>query len=204
MRIILLTVSFSLLLSSIFGQTCIHDDLSQTLRITARAQRKPGDSIIAFNCPIEVTISDKASKKSVQIISFIATALYPRSFTKCSWVRSYTTGKNRNATVWDTDFGDIIVADFNFDSREDIAIRSDDENSGTYYRFYTQGKDKLFKLDSFLTDSMSIVPTYFNRTKKTLTTYQRAGARFEGEQLYRLDIRKNKWSMIRHRFIPVH
>lgn len=87
----------------------------------------------------------------------------------------------RNAAILDTDFGDIVVADFNFESREDIAIRSDDENGGTYYRFYIQEKDKLFKLDSFLTDSMSIVPTYFNRTKKTLTTYQHAGVRL-GEQ----------------------
>jgi len=204
MRTILLTISFSFLLTSIFGQTCVHDDLSRTLRITARAERKPGDSMIAFNCPIKVTISDKASKKKVQIISFIATALYPQSFTKCSWVRSYSTGKNRNADRDDTDFGDIVVADFNFDSREDIAIKSDDENSGTYYRFYIQGKDKLFKLDSFLTDSMSLVPIYFNRTRRILTTYQRAGARFEGEQLYWLDIRKNKWSMIRHRFMSAH
>jgi len=204
MRIILLTISFSFLLTPLLGQTCIHDDLSQTLRITARAERKPGDSLIAFNCPIRVTISDKASKNKIQVISFTATALYPRSFTKCSWVRSYTTGKNRNADIGDNDFGDIVVADFNFDSLEDIAIKSDDENSGTYYRFYIQGKDKLFKLDSFLTDSMSIIPTYFNRTKRILTTYERAGALFYGEHRYRLDIRKTKWSMIRHRFIPVH
>jgi hypothetical protein len=201
MRIILLTISFSFLLTSIFGQTCTHDDLSQTLRITTRALRKSGDSVLAHNCPIEVTIIDKASKKKIQKISFIAATLYSESFTKCNLVRSYSTGKNRNAAILDTDFGDIIVADFNFDSREDIAIRSDDENGGTYYRFYIQEKDKLFKLDSFLTDSMSIVPTYFNRTKKTLTTYQHAGVRL-GEQLYRLDIRENKWSMIRHRFIP--
>ena len=201
MRILFLTFFLSFLFASIFGQVCTHNDLSKTLRIITQAKRTPGDSVEANQCPVEVTIIDKASNKTIQQISFKAPTLGYRSFVKCNCVRSYSTGKNRNAVIIDTDFGDIVVADFNFDSREDIAIRSDDENGGTYYRFYIQEKDKLFKLDSFLTDSMSIVPTYFNRTKKTLTTYQHAGVRL-GEQLYRLDIRKNKWSMIRHRFIP--
>jgi hypothetical protein len=196
-----LTISFIFLLISTFGQSCIHDDLSRTLRIKTWVQRKPGDSIIAYNCPVKVTIFDKASKKSLQEISFTAASLYDRSFSKCNWVRSYSTGKNRNAEIWDTDFGDIVVADFNFDTREDIAIKSYDEMSGTYYRFYLQEKDGLFKPDSFLTDSMSLVPTYFNKTKRTLTTYQRAGAR-DAEMIYRLDVRTNKWRMIRHRFIP--
>jgi len=200
MRVIPLTILFSLLLTSTFGQTCIHDDLSSSLRITV-TKRKPGDSILRSQVPIEVTIIDKASKKNVQVISFKATELYHKSFTKCNCVRSYSTGKNRNAIVTDTDFGDIVVADFNFDSREDIAIKSDEENSGTYYRFYLQGKDKLFRLDPFLTDSMSIVPTYFNKVRKTLTTYQRAGVR-DAEQIYRMDMRTNKWHLIRHRFIP--
>jgi hypothetical protein len=204
MRILFLTIFLSFLLTSIFGQACIHDDLSQTLRIITKAKRKPGDSLIALQCPIEVTIIDKVSKKTIQQISFKAPTLGYRSFVKCNCVRSYSTGTNRNAVILDTDFGDIVVADFNFDSREDIAVRSDDENGGTYYRFYIQGKNRQFQLDSFLTDSMSLVPTYFNRTKKRLTTYQRAGARFEGEQIYQLDVRKNKWSMIRHRFIPAH
>jgi hypothetical protein len=205
MRIILLTISFSFLLTSIVGQTCIHDDLSQTLRIITLVQRKAGTDTMAHNCSVKVTIIDKATKKTIQVISFTTTALYPQSFTKCNWVRSYSTGKNKNTIVGDdTDFGDIVVADFNFDSREDIAIRSDDENSGIYYKFYIQGKDRLFKLDSFLTDSMSLVPTYFNKAKKTLTTYQHGGARWKGEQLYHLDTRKNKWSLIRHRLLAAH
>jgi hypothetical protein len=203
MRILFLTFFLSFLLTSIFGQVCTHDDLSQTLRIITQAKRKPGDSIEANQCPVEVTVIDKSSKKTIQQISFKAPTLGYRSFVNCNFVRSYSTGKNRNAIITDTDFGDIVVADFNFDSREDIAIRFDDENGGTYYRFYIQGKDRQFHLDSFLTDSMTLVPTYFNRTKKRLTTYQHAGAGFEGEQIYQLDVRKNKWSLIRHRFIKM-
>ncbi len=52
------------------------------------------------------------------------------------------------------------MGDFNFDSTEDLAIRSEDGMAGTYYRFYVQGKDHWFRLDPFLTDSMQIVPTY--------------------------------------------
>lgn len=163
---ILFTIFLSFLLTSIFGQICIHDDLSKTLRITTEVKRRPGDSIEALECPVEVTIIDKVSKKTIQQISFKAYTLGYRSFVSCNCVRSYSTGKNRSAVITDTDFGDIVVADFNFDSREDIAVRSDDENGGTYYRFYIQGKDKQFRLDPFLTDSMQFVPTYFNKAKK--------------------------------------
>src|ERR1041385_6384658 len=106
MRIIPLTILFSFLLTSIFGQTCVHNDLSRTLRVITRVQRKSGDSVPIPKCPIEVTIIDKVNKKTIQVISFLAT-LYPGSFTKCSWVRSHSTGKNRNTDVKDTDFGDI-------------------------------------------------------------------------------------------------
>ena len=201
MRILFLTFFLSFLFASIFGQVCTHNDLSKTLRIITQAKRKPGDSVEANQCPVEVTIIDKASNKTIQQISFKAYTLGYRSFVNCNFVRSYSTGKNRNAIISDTDFGDIVVADFNFDSREDIAVRYDDENSGTYYRFYIQGKDRQFQLDSFLTDSISIVPTYFNRTKKRLTTYRLAGVR-DAEDIYQLDVRKNKWSLIRHRVIP--
>jgi hypothetical protein len=124
------TIPFLFLHASAFGQTCIHGDLSRSLRITV-TKRKSGDSAIVYQFPIEVTIIDKASKKKIQVISFKAIDLYPASFTKCNWVRSYSTGKNRNAIVRDTDFGDVVVADFNFDSREVIAIKSDDEFAGT-------------------------------------------------------------------------
>jgi hypothetical protein len=200
-RLLLLLVSLQFFVLAGFGQTCIHNDLSRTLRISTRVLRKRGDTIIAQSVPIEVTITEKAGRKISQKISFSASELYSKSFTRCNAVRSYSTGKNRHADVVDTDFGDVVVADFNFDSREDIAIKSADENAGTYYRFYIQGEDHLFKLDSFLTDSMMVPPTYYNPAKKTLTTYKRAGVR-EGEQVYHLDVRKNKWTMIRHRFIP--
>jgi hypothetical protein len=201
MRILFLAIFLSFLHPAIFGQACTHDDLSKTLRIITQAKRKPGDSVEAIQCPVEVTIIDKASNKIIQQISFKAPTLGYRSFVKCNCVRSYSTGKNRIAAIIGTDFGDIVVADFNFDSREDIAIRFDDENGGTYYRFYIQGKDRQFQLDSFLTDSMSIVPTYFNRAKKRLTTYRLAGVR-DAENIYQLHVRENKWSLIRHRFIP--
>lgn len=201
MRIILLTISFLFLLTSILGQTCTHDDLSHTLRFKIESRRPADDSTNGHDCTIIVTIINKASRKKIQIISFKGIEIYSSSFTKCSQVRSRSTWKNWKAPVMDTDFGDLVVADFNFDSREDLAIRSDDENSGTYYRFYIQGKDGSFTLDPFLTDSVSLVPTYFNPAKKTLTTYQVADVGHEGEQVYRLDVRNNRWSMIRHRFI---
>lgn len=157
---------------------------------------------MSFLLPIKVMITNKVGPRNQQLIQFRGTLIYPGSFSKCGLVRSYSTGKNKNFELGTEDFGDLVVADFNFDSRDDLAVRCEDSNGGTYYRFYIQGNDQKFKLDSFLTDSMMLVPTYVNKARRTLTTFQHAGARYEGEQTYRLDRQTNKWSLIRHRFLP--
>jgi len=108
MRIIFLATLFFILLTSTYGQVCIHDDLSNTLRITV-TKTKIADSTIASDVPIKVTLIDKKTKKVVQVISFSAIALYPKSSGRCSWVRSYSTGKNRNAIIDDTDFDNLYA-----------------------------------------------------------------------------------------------
>lgn len=204
-RPIFLPIFFVFFLSffphSDFAQTCVYNDLSYRFRITVQVARRAEDSIMAYDCPVKVTIASKATPHTIQVINFAATALTYETFTKCGFARSYSTGKNKHALVTDTDFGDIVVGDFNFDSLEDIAIKCDVGNFGCYYRFYTQGKDHRFHLDAYLSDSIRLVPTYINVAKKIIKCYRHAGVR-DGEMTYRMDAHKKTWSLIHHRFIP--
>ena len=71
-------------------------------------------------CIVTVKIIKKETKKTIQMIHFGSGWLFDDAYNKCSDVRSYITGYNKKAMVQDSDFGSIIVADFNFDGKEDI------------------------------------------------------------------------------------
>ena len=197
----LLSIGISLLLTpTMYAQTCIHKDLSPKFTFITQTKRIKQPDRVIDSGHVTIKIIDKASKKTIQVISLEIPELYDVDFAKCRLVRSYSTGKNKHDIITDTDYGDIIVADLNFDSREDLAVKSENGMAGTHYTFYIQGPDKQFRLDSFLTDSMNTFPCSFNKKRKTLTTLETAGAGW-GEQVYRLDTKKNKWSLIRHRFL---
>jgi hypothetical protein len=194
----LITFALALLaIPSAFAQTCVHKDLSLTLTFITQIKRykSPGNPL--DSCRIMVKIVEKASHKAIQEISFGTQELYDGDFAKCRLVRSYVTGKNRKAIVIDDDYGDIVVADLNFDSREDLAIKSQNGNAGAYYTFYIQGPDKQFRIDHFLTDSVGIFPTSFNKAKRSLTVL--IGGMWTTNNVYQLD-KKGNWRLVRHRF----
>jgi hypothetical protein len=102
--------------------------------------------------------------------------------------------------VLDWDYGDIIVADFNFDDKDDFAIKKGEGgNGGPAYDYYIQNSDSTFILDKFLSDKLSCFPNHFNKTKKTLTTICRSTAVSVVETVYRYDALTNKWSVISNR-----
>jgi len=117
--------------------------------------------------------------------------------------RSYITGVNKNKAVCDNYYGNFIVADFNFDLKNDFAIMNDmGGNGGTFYSYYIQQADNKFVLDKFLTDSMTYFPTKFIKKDKILVTYAHAGVCWLGEHKYKLD-KTNKWTEISNKEIDV-
>ena len=180
-------------------RTCIHTDLSKTLTIITTARRTHLDE--AFDSVrLTIRIIDKASKRLLQKISLTTFELFSEDYAHCRMVRSYSTGKNVKKEVIDDDYGDMIVADLNFDSREDLAFKTENNNGGTDYTFFTQTKDRKFVIDRFLTDSVDSYPASISRSRRTLTTLQRAGVR-AAEHVYYLDPRTNKWSQIKYRIL---
>ena len=117
---------------------------------------------------------------------------------------SYSTKFNIEKKIVDNNYGDIIVADFNFDNKDDIALVNDmGGNGGVFYSYYIQNKDRKFIKDVYLTDSMTYFPSKINKNSKTLITYVHAGVCGLGEHIYRLDINKNCWKDESHKIIDI-
>jgi hypothetical protein len=115
---------------------------------------------------------------------------------------SYTTKFKADRAISDNFFGDIVVADLNFDGNDDIAVvNNGGGNGGPLYNFYIQTNDKRFVLDNFLTDSVMYFPTKIIKAKKRLITYVHAGACCVGENIYQYNKTKNTWTQTNHKII---
>jgi hypothetical protein len=118
-------------------------------------------------------------------------------------VRSYSRNHNKNDKVVDNDYGNFVVADFNFDFKNDFAIVNDiGGNGGAMYSFYVQNNQNKFVLDPFLTDSITYFPAKINSSERSLITQVHAGACYFGENKYTLD-NKNKWKKMSHKEINI-
>ncbi|MGF7076881.1 XAC2610-related protein [Mucilaginibacter sp. 3215] len=128
--------------------------------------------------------------------------MYEDVFKNCDATRSYITGYRKNAEVSDYDFGDLVIADVNFDELEDIAIKYDSGgNGGPLYNFYLQDKNGHFYLSRYLTDSVGSFPAYINPKQKTITTQIHANVRYEARKTFRYNSKSQKWKLIKWQMI---
>ena len=186
------------------GQTCIHKDLSTSFNFKTSIQRlKNGDHYMDSSI-VKIAIINKSTLKTLQTIKLNPTFLFSNVFQSCKAVRSYLTKKNINIDALDNDYGDFIVADFNFDSKEDIAIKKDSGgNAGPLYDYYVQDNSGRFVRNIFLSEEMEFFPAEINKKKKTLVTYLHAGVCGLGEHVYSLNTDTNKWHQRSHRIINI-
>ncbi len=194
---------FIVLAKNVFSQTCTHVGLSKKYNFKThilRFARHP--ELDSFT--IAVIIIDKQSGEEVQKIAFSSTYLFSSVYTECGDVRSYITGVNANKVEVDNDFGDVIIADLNFDGKEDLVLKKDSGgNSGPVYNFYIQNKVGQFFLDDYLTNKVEFFPVHINKVRKTLVTHTHANVGEFGEHTYKLDAKTNMWKQINHRLIPL-
>ncbi|HYV92890.1 MAG TPA: hypothetical protein VE978_13925 [Chitinophagales bacterium] len=186
-----------------YGQTCTHSELSKTYNFVTTIKKIKTIGELDSSAVV-IKVKDKINSKTVCTIRFSTRFLFDSSYIHCGNARSYTTEINRNMQVLDWDYGDIIVADFNFDDREDFAIKkAEGGNGGPVYDYYIQNSDSTFIIDKFLSNTLSCFPNHFNKTKKTLTTICRATTITVTETVYRCDSLTGKWSMISNRYIDI-
>jgi len=92
----------------------------------------------------------------------------------------------------------LIIVDFNFDGKDDIAIINDSGgNGGPLYNFYIQNQKGLFSLNKFLTEQMSFFPAYINKKEKTLTTFVHAGVNRIAKTIYKFNVADQTWKQIK-------
>src|SRR5947208_2701850 len=112
-----------------FGQTCLHKDLSYELDFRTQIKRIKTAEEVFDSCLVKIMITDK-SGHVIQTIQLKSMDLFEGAFKNCNAIRSFTTGKNVKEEALDNDYGDVIVADLNFDSKEDIAIKNASGGNG--------------------------------------------------------------------------
>lgn len=184
------------------GQTCTYTDLSKSLNFNLKVRRIKRPDAFSDSCIVRVAVLDKLSQKPLMTVTCAAGHLFSATYTQCNAVRSYSTGKNKDAVVQDYDYGDFIVADFNFDGKDDFAIKNDSGgNGGPLYDFYLQNSTGKFLLSRYLTDNVYHFPSRFDKAKKTLTVLTHADAMSEGETTYKLNPQTSRWRKISYRRI---
>lgn len=148
------------------AQNCVAKDLSDVFDFNIRLLSKDKNNLGSAKIIIE--IFDKRKALKTQTINLESESiLKSESFKNCNNCKSY--GSDKYLVSDENDFGDFIVADFNFDGKQDIAVkREEGGNGGPVYNFYIQSENQQFLLDDYLSNEMSYFPNYIDRKKKTL------------------------------------
>ena len=183
---------------------CEQTNLSNQFDISIDFQRYVDTIETDQFCLIKVFIKDKLSKSIIDSFTIKSSFIYSFMFLCCDSMTSYTTNFKADREIVDNYFGDIVVADLNFDGYDDIAVVHDGGgNGGPLYNFYMQTNNRKFLKDNFLTDFVEFFPSKINNKNKTLTTYVHAGVCGLGEHIYKFDKKKNIWKEKSHRIINI-
>lgn len=184
---------------SIIIKERLYENLSKTNNFKLVYYEKYTGSEIS-NHYWDVIIYDKEKKKIDSIRQNLN--IFSSSFVNFDDAKSYLTGVNTKKKVVDNYNGDFVVADFNFDSKNDFAIINDiGGTGGPFYSFYIQNNNSKFELNKFLQDSVTYFPSKIDKNKKMLITYVHAGACFLGEHKYKLE--KGEWKEISKKLIDI-
>lgn len=175
---------------------CYHDNLSKQFDIDLKVKHTEDSAAI------NISILDKKSLSMLTELNIQSGYLGSLLFTKCNEVRSYTAGINKNKEVVDNSFGDFVVADFNFDGLDDLAVAIDMGGNGGYiYRYYLQTDKHGFNEDKFLSQTMIFFPTEFNKQNKTLKTIVHASAGSVCESKYKFY--NGSWQEVERKFVGI-
>jgi hypothetical protein len=184
---------------TLLGQNCVDSQLSNSLLFTSEIISKSNEKLGA--CKIIITISDKNSGKRIQVFEIESEfILINESFINCDFNKSFITGKNLHIKAIENDYGNLIVADFNFDNKEDFAVkREEGGNGGPLYNFYIQDENNKFLLDDFLSNTMVWFPFEINKAEETLSTYIRMNSLEEEKLVYKYYSQSGEWKLINKR-----
>ena len=187
----------------IYTNSCYFTDLSKSYNINVKNSIRAKDTNdILPKYKIRVSIEDKNSGKEIQVFQIYPQIMYEDFIKDCRTSTSYITGVNARAEHGDGYFGELVVADLNADSLEDLAVINDaGGNSGPTYNFYLQTAQHTFELDKFLTDSMQFFPTEIKPDARMLVTYGHSSAYASCQHKYIYDSRHKTWKEVSRRIV---
>jgi hypothetical protein len=185
--------------SALFSNVLKYNDLSDKYNYEINAfLQKEVDSDLEKIYEIQINITNKSDTTKFQRITIKPDYLFGDVFTNISDSNSYIREKHKKREIIDNDFGDFIVADFNFDALEDFAIKSySGGNGGPLYEYYIQDSTGIFHKDNYLTDEVRFFPAEMDKKHKLLRTIVHANAYGVNEFIYKYDPLKKKWTFIK-------
>jgi hypothetical protein len=175
------------------AQNCIDFDLSKVYDFDVMLRSKDNKDL--GKAEIIIGIHDKTKQKKVQTINIESEfILKSKSFKECQNNKKYSANEYLKSN--ENDFRDLIVADLNFDGKEDIAIkREEGGNGGPLYNFYIQSKNQKFILDTYLSNEMTYFPDYIDIENKTLHIHVRINSATEEGMTYYYAEKNKTWSI---------
>jgi hypothetical protein len=195
MKTLLIVIAFT---AFAFGQDCTHTNLSKEFDVAVSTKWYGSDAhTLSDSLDVIVSIINKKTQASQQI-HFGSSWMFEDAYGNCNYVRSYTTGFNKTNDSGDNDFGDIVVADFNFDGHDDVAFKQNaGGNAGPSYYFYIQDESGRFILSDFLTGTMGYFPEEIIPSEKQLVTKAHANAYQYRETTYRYDAKTKQYTLLK-------
>lgn len=182
------------------AQNCIDFDLSNIYDFDTMLISKDKQDL--GKAEIIIGIYDKTKLKKVQTIKIESEfILKSKSFKECRNNKKFSANTFLKSN--ENDFGDLIVADLNFDGKEDVAVkREEGGNGGPIYDFYIQSEDGQFILDKYLSTEMLYFPDFIDNKIKTLHVYVRVNNLTEEGITYSYSETSKKWKIKKNSFIP--
>ena len=149
---------------------------------------------------VTLSVTEKKSGRRIDLIE-----MSPCSLGKWAWrdvdyrgnATSYSTGFNVGRKTFDNYLGTIIVADLNFDGRDDIAAVEDSGvSSGPYYAFFMRDDAGGFVRDDFLGEEMMYFPFRIDPSLRRLTTLSPANTYEVCRTVFELSRDTCEWKMV--------
>ncbi len=181
--------------NDILHKVCEQTQLSTQFDILVDFRCIPLEDLVD-SCMATIIVKDKSATKHFDTITVTSNFYYLTQVSfNCDSMLSYTNIYNADRLEMDNYLGDVIIADFNFDNKDDVAVVNAMSNSGAFYSYFIQSPDNKFVFNAYLTDSMSYFPKII-KSKKELVTYVIAGACCYVEYHYRYLPRTKEWKEV--------
>jgi len=176
---------------------CIHTNLSYKYdyKIFVKKRLNKNNEIIIEK--IFISVIDKYSNLEQQNIVLTKEKNkdyfdFYDDYSNCNLVISYITGVNIKFV--DYYYSDFIVGDFNFDSKEDFAVKINNSNLGAAYFFYTMSSDGKFRKGNF---PIMKIPTKIDFKNKTITNSYNVGCCEGYDDIFKYNKSKDEWVLIK-------